>query len=890
MLGRMVAHYRVTRALGHGGMGDVYLAEDTRLKRHVALKFLPTDLATDPIRLERFEREAQMVAALNHPNIVTVHSIERDGEALFMVMEYVEGPTLAEIIPRGGLPLSLLLTLAAQIADAVDSAHRHGIVHRDLKPGNVMLLTGDRVKVLDFGVAKLRDRTEGDTLPTRTRGLTAEGMIVGTVAYMSPEQAEGRPVDERSDIFAIGVMLYEMTTGERPFRGDTDLSILSSILRDTPRAVTELNPGLPRDIWRIVRHCLAKDPERRYQTAKDLRNDLDDLAQSIVSGELAATAPVTSTRRSLWPMRVTLMVMLVGLLVAFIAWQFGVPDSLAHASPPTLSHSRLTQREGVERWPSISPDGKWVVYVANGDIYLQSTSGQTAINLTKDSPSIETQPAFSPDGETIAFRSTRDGGGLFLMGRTGESVRRLTNHGFTAAWFPDGESIVFASSESQGGGPENRNTFSDLWTVPVGPGEPRRLFAGDAVQPRVSPNGKRIAYWSVPSDPSKRQLSAVDEPANRDVWTIDAHGNNPIKVAGHDANDWNPVWSADGRWLYFLSNRSGSMGLWRVAIDETSGVTSGDPQPLATPAWYVAEFSLSADGAVGVYSSWTAANNLARVGFDPDTATIKGDVEMITSGTNDFFYFDVTKDGRFVALTTSSRTREDLYVLTVADGSMRQLTNDFARDRRPRWSPDAQSIYFDSDRRGYQLWRINADGGGLRQLTNEPGLKRMYPSLSPDGARLAASDQDVRSVAIYETRDFSKPWRAFTAAIEPNVGALRVQDWSPDGRSFLMVAATPTGALSSLWSYTVDTGTARRIAACDAATWLKDGRRVLCTLESRVMVMDASNAQATALPVGLEGLAGGPRLAANDSQLFFLQGTTSADIWIARFGQPATSR
>ena len=229
--------------------------------------------------------------------------------------------------------------------------------------------------------------------------------------------------------------------------------------------------------------------------------------------------------------------------------------------------------------PTASGSSTWPY----GDIHLQSVSSQTAINLTPESPSDETQPAFSPDGERIAFRSTRDGGGIFLMGRTGESVRRLTNDGFNPAWFPDGESIVYATSQGLGG-PENRNAFSELWTVPLDAGEPRRSFAGDAVQPRVSSNGRRIAYWSVPSDPATRRFTLSDEPANREIWTVDANGKNPVKVAGHDANDWNPVWSPDGEWLYFLSNRSGSMGLWRVAIDEASGVTSGEPQPLATPA------------------------------------------------------------------------------------------------------------------------------------------------------------------------------------------------------------------------------------------------------------------------------------------------------------------
>ncbi len=776
------------------------------------------------------------------------------------------------------------MTLATQIVDALVAAHGHGVVHRDLKPGNVMVLAGDRVKVLDFGLAKLRDAPEAATLPTQD--LTGEGRIVGTVAYMSPEQAEGKPVDERSDIFAMGVMLYEMSTGERPFKGETSLSVLSSILRDTPRPATELNPAFPRDVWRIVRHCLAKESDRRYQTAKDLRNELDDLSQSLSSGELAAASAAPAAQRSPWPMRTMLAVALLGVAGAFAAWRLRAPESAATTAPPALSHTRLTQRDGIERWPTISPDGKWVVYTADGDIYLQSVTGQTAINLTKDTPSNETAASFSPDGETIAFRSNRDGGGIFLMGRTGESVRRLTAGGYNPAWFPDGKTIVYAGGEGPPG-PENRTAFSDLWTVSLEGGEPQRLFGGDAVQPRVSPNGRRIAYWSLPSNPAGRLLSA-GEPSNREIWTIDATGSSPLKVAGHDANDWNPVWSPDGKWLYFLSNRSGSMGLWRVAIDETSGVTSGEPQPLATPAWYVADFSLSADGTVGVYSSMIASNNLARVGFDPATATIKGDVEMITTGTNDFVYFDVTKDGRSVAVTTSSRTREDLYVVNAADGAMRQLTNDFARDRWPRWSPDARSIYFYSDRRGYQIWRINADGGGVSEVTNEPGLKQMYPSLSRDGAWLAASDQDVRSVVVYDTRDFSKPPRVATAPVEPKVGALQVYDWSPDGRSFLLVATTPTGAAASLWTYTVETGTARRIANCGGATWMKDGRRVVCN-RGRVIVVDANSGEATELPLTLMG-PGGLRLAADDSQLFFLRGSISADIWVARFEQPAKAQ
>jgi serine/threonine protein kinase len=885
MVGRTFNHYRVSKALGHGGMGAVYLAEDLRLKRRVALKFLPDDVGSDPTRLERLEREAQTVAALNHPNIVTVHSIERDGDTLFIAMEHLEGHTLDELVRKGGMALDRLLALMTQIVDAVVAAHRHGIVHRDLKPRNVMVLDGDRVKVLDFGLAKLHEAPDAANLPTRE--LTGEGRIVGTVAYMSPEQAEGRPVDERSDVFSLGIIFYELATGARPFTGETSLSVLSSILRDAPRAVTELNPGLPRDVWRIVRHCLAKDPDKRYQSAKELRNDLDDLAQSLSSGELTAAAPVDRPRRQGgWAIAGIAAAFVV---VSLVAW-LRAPTSSVSAALPTLTHSRLTQAEGQERFPNLSPDGRWVAYVSAGDIYLQSVTGQTAINLTQNSPSVETTPVFSPDGETIAFRSSRDGGGIFLMGRTGESVRRLTTGGFHPAWFPDGKSIVYASGEGPPG-PENRTAFSDLRTVSIEGGEPQLLFAGDAVQPRVSPNGTRIAFWNLPSHVERRAIAADNMPANRELWTIDTRGGNPVRVAGHAANDWNPVWAPDGRWLYFLSNRSGSMALWRIAIDEASGVTSGEPQPLTAPAWYVADFGLSADGSVGVYSSLTSTANVYQVGFDPKTATVKGEIKAITSGSNDFFYLDVTSDGRQVVVATSSRTREDLYVVTVADGSMRQLTNDFDRDRWPRWSPDGRQIYFFSDRRGYNIYRINADASGLRQVTSEPGLNLMYPGLSADGTRMAATEQDVRKLAIYDTRDFSKPLQVVPLDIEQRTGTLRLFDWSPDGRSLVIHAGGPSSAAGGggvgggLYIHDVDSGATRRLGNGTGATWLRDGRRLLVFAFPRPLVVDVSSGREE--PLGLDSPVAQARLAAGDTQLFFLRGTNAADIWVARFGTPA---
>ena len=288
LVGTSIGHYHIVESLGKGGMGEVYVAEDTRLGRRVALKVLARDLAIDADRRERFEREARAVAALNHPNIVTIYSVEEADGVPFLTLELVEGRTLDALIPPGGLPVDRLLAYAIPLADAVGAAHQRGITHRDLKPGNVMISDDGRVKVLDFGLAKLKESNASLAASLPTQELTGEGRIVGTVAYMSPEQAEAKPVDPRSDVFSLGVVIFEMATSQRPFKGDTQVSLLSSIIKDTPSSLTDLRADLPRDLGRIVRRCLSKDPEDRYQTAKDLRNDLRALKEDLSSGAVAA--------------------------------------------------------------------------------------------------------------------------------------------------------------------------------------------------------------------------------------------------------------------------------------------------------------------------------------------------------------------------------------------------------------------------------------------------------------------------------------------------------------------------------------------------------------------------------------------------------------------------
>ncbi|HXZ40316.1 MAG TPA: serine/threonine-protein kinase, partial [Terriglobales bacterium] len=280
LVGRILAHYRINTAIGAGGMGEVYRATDTKLGRDVALKVLPPDMASDPDRLARFQREARAIAALNHPNVVTVYSVEEADDVHFITMELIEGQPLDRLISTDGLPVDRIVEIAGALAEALAAAHEKGILHRDLKPANVMVTNEGRVKVLDFGLAKDVGSERSNDATLTSAGHTQAGVVMGTPAYMSPEQVSGRTLDHRTDIFSLGVMLYEMATGHRPFGGTSSAELISSILRDSPPSVTDVRPGLPADIARVIRRCLEKEPRHRVQTARDVSNEFRDLART----------------------------------------------------------------------------------------------------------------------------------------------------------------------------------------------------------------------------------------------------------------------------------------------------------------------------------------------------------------------------------------------------------------------------------------------------------------------------------------------------------------------------------------------------------------------------------------------------------------------------------
>ena len=395
LTGRQIGHYQILSRLGEGGMGIVYKARDTLLGRTVALKVLPPELVNDPERKRRFVQEAKAASSLNHPNIITVYDIVSDEGVDFIVMEYVAGQTLAEILASRRLALDDALKYAVQIASALAAAHGAGVIHRDLKPGNIMVDGQGVVKVVDFGLAKLAARKVfgelSDTQATQTDTAfgTEEGTILGTVAYMSPEQAEGKPVDGRSDIFSFGALLYELVTRRRAFQADSSLAILTAILREDPKPASSVARGIPPELDRIVERCLRKDPERRFQSAADLKVTLEDLRGEIRQGKpsVAAGSPA---RRWFWLAGLAVILAVAGL----VAWVIRSPRPPAQ---PALRIVPLTSYPGHERNPSFSPDGTQVVFSWDGvnqdnfDIYVKLIGSESQVRLTTD-PDERLQP------------------------------------------------------------------------------------------------------------------------------------------------------------------------------------------------------------------------------------------------------------------------------------------------------------------------------------------------------------------------------------------------------------------------------------------------------------------------------------------------------------------
>ena len=827
--GQRLGPYEIESPLGAGGMGEVYRARDTRLDRTVAIKVLPSHLAEHPLGRERFEREAKAVSALSHPHICALFDVGEAEGVTFIVMEHLEGDSLAERLDKGALPLEQVLRYGSQIADALDRAHRAGIVHRDLKPGNVML-TKSGAKLLDFGLAKLTLEAEPpseSSAPTESRPATEAGTVLGTFQYMAPEQLEGQEADGRADIWALGCLLYEMATGRPGFAGKSQASLISSIMRDVPAPIAERQPLVSTSLEHIVNKCLEKDREERWQSAHDVAEELRFLqgagSQTGSTQAVSVSRPILGTRGLVLAVVAALAAGAVG---AVLGRSLGRGSDTGEGGGVRIAR-QLTFQVGVERHPALSPDGRQVVYVSeaggNADIYVQRVDGRNALNLTEDSPDADTSPSFSPDGSKVAFRSERGGGGIFVMGATGESVRRLSDRGHDPSWSPDGRRIVISTEQIEE--PMSRQATAELWTIDVGTGETRLLYAGDAVQPAWSPDGGRIAFWRVDGNSGQRDLA-----------TIDAEGlEDPVPITADMPVDWNPVWSSDGHELYFVSDRAGTMDVWRVGIDPATGRVEGEPERVGAPAQHVAWLSAARQNGSLAYVSQSALHYLYSLRLDPERLRPAGEVQTVHAGALPIRDTHPSPDGASIALTTGG-SLEDLYVLQVDGGELRQLTDDPFRDRGPQWSPDGSEIAFYSNRSGtYQLWSIRPDGSGLRQLTDVAD-GAWYPYWSPDGTRIGFPTGKATCVITVQEA------AASSAECLPNPSEdvwFEVRDWSPDGKRLVGNQSLRGGAVLPdllLWSF--DDAEYQPIEERGlVARWMPDSRNLLVLVEGRRLVL-----------------------------------------------------
>jgi serine/threonine protein kinase/Tol biopolymer transport system component len=771
MIGQTLGHYRIDSKLGEGGMGVVFKAFDTHLDRAVAIKVLRPDATANLDRKRRFILEAKAASALNHPNIIHIYDIDTailpQGAMDYIAMEFVPGRTLDQRIGKNGLTLKDTLAIGIQIADALATAHAAGIVHRDLKPANVMVTEQGSVKLLDFGLAKLVEVVKDNpadttaTMQVDNRPRTEEGVIVGTIAYMSPEQAQGQNVDARSDIFSFGSVLYEMVTGHRAFEGASRIAVLSAILQTDPKLVGKRAGPVPADLEKLLGRCLRKNVARRPQHMDDLKLALEDLREESESGLLMLQSPGSTARSNHWR-AIAAGAATMMLLGGGLGWWLSRREAV-ETGVPVLT--RLTFDSGLTTDPALSNDGRLLAYASdraaapgstgNLDIWVQQLPGGEPLRLTRNDAD-DREPSFSPDGSRIAFRSERDGGGIYAISALGGDERRIAQNGYRPKFSPDGQWIAYWTGMLATPGYAIR---SQVVIVPAQGGEPRQLRPGfeDGWLPIWSPDSKRILFVR----------SAITEPLGWWIATLDGAGTQVVSrefFAAHQLRDPIPTaWLPDGNVIIFTARSGDTLNAWRVPISPKTWKITEPPQRVTFGSGWEDKPSIvsSPDGGLHVvFASLLENFNIWGLPVNADQGRVTGVLQRLTQSAAEERNPALSLDGKRLFFGSNRSGNQDIWVKDLASGKETNLTNSPVDEGRPTITVDGSKLAYrkmDLPSPTIDLISIGWDSAGApqpslpRKIAIGPGTCGYPWAWSSDGKRLSYNCPSGGPVHVFHT-------------------------------------------------------------------------------------------------------------------------------------------
>ena len=843
MINRTISRYRIVAELGQGGMGVVYKADDTRLGRPVALKFLPESVSSDPQAVDRFRREARAASALNHPNICTIHDIEEHEGHLFIVMELLEGQTLRERIAAKRLPLDAVLDLSMQIAEALGAAHAKGIIHRDIKPANIFVTVTGQAKILDFGLAKLAAEGESTAETATVFGsvpnalVTTPGQTMGTVAYMSPEQVRGEELDARTDIFSFGAVVYEMVTGHLAFPGATTGVVFDAILnRVVP--TTRLDPAVPAEFVHILDKALEKDRDLRYQSIREMRADLARLKRDSAATGSRSAARVATRSAQPRKRRAALVAAMFGvaaiavMTAVYFLWLRTKPDASARQS----ALSRVTFEEGLQSMPTWSPDGRFIAYSSNQsgnfDVWIQPLGGGSAIQVTRD-PANDWQPVWSPDGNSLAFRSERDGGGIYVVPAFGGRERRLASMGYWPEWSSDGSKILVVLRPPL---QQASLVVPHVYLLDPNGGPPRRVLDAELAQftnvGRIMwhPDGQRISFpatkgsetsfWTQPIAGGPAVAAQVADDVQR------AFKDQGVAIV-------NGRWAPAGDALYIEGMSRGIRNLWRVDVDPVTLRWIGGPARLTTGAGIDGDISVAPDGDKLAFVTKSETSRLWSLPFDPRARRATGDAAPITPANLSVFSFDLSTSGTTLVYVSMrpGGTNMELWSMSL-DSDQSVLLGQAQTFFSPRVSRDGTRV-------AVRITREGLEGRRLAWLTIGRSDERLLPpgatnptDWSADGDRILHFCLSPNKLAAL----CSSPTTATAASeAQPVVADPGYSIWqgrySPDGRWVLFNAQSRKEAGVSVlgvvpaaggkWTSLTDT-----TLWADKPRWAPDGKAI----------------------------------------------------------------